>query len=370
MKGIALKVFQLKTFYLPLLAGTLVVAGIFGYYASIKALTIFPNNSEYGYYSYTDAANGGNSKVIAEHTTDSLYAITFKLNKDFHSPYVGFTVGQQEQQIINASKYNELSIGIAGENIDRIGIAIYTPPYKNNNVSTTTETLYYSFLNIANKQKLYKIPLTQFQHPDWWEDLNHIPKEERNPKIDSILHFNIGSAFSQQIGNEKTIKLYSLALTRNNTALFTTILLVFAIVMVFTYAINFYLLQRNSKVTEITVAYKPLEVVPKQTSDDKSITYINENYENTELTLEMIAAETGSTTRSISNSIHDKFGCNFKTYLNRIRINESKRLLLETDLNIGEIAFKVGFNNQSHFNRVFKKELDLSPTEFRVQHKS
>jgi AraC-like DNA-binding protein len=32
---------------------------------------------------------------------------------------------------------------------------------------------------------------------------------------------------------------------------------------------------------------------------------------------------------------------------------------------MGEIAFKVGFNNQSHFNRVFKSMVGINPSEFR-----
>lgn len=56
---------------------------------------------------------------------------------------------------------------------------------------------------------------------------------------------------------------------------------------------------------------------------------------------------------------------NFKTYSNTIRLTEEKRLLQETDLPISDIAYITGYNHISHFNRVFKKELEVSPRECR-----
>lgn len=84
------------------------------------------------------------------------------------------------------------------------------------------------------------------------------------------------------------------------------------------------------------------------------------------LTLELISKETTVTPRRIAHTIYEKYKCNYKTYINRIRINESKRFLTQTDLTIGEVAYKVGFNTQSHFNRVFKSETGLIPTDYRT----
>jgi AraC-like DNA-binding protein len=55
----------------------------------------------------------------------------------------------------------------------------------------------------------------------------------------------------------------------------------------------------------------------------------------------------------------------FTQYLLQLRINEAQKLLQESDLSIGEIAFRVGFENLSYFNRVFKSIAGISPREFR-----
>lgn len=60
-------------------------------------------------------------------------------------------------------------------------------------------------------------------------------------------------------------------------------------------------------------------------------------------------------------------GINFTDYLSRVRIEKSKNLLLNPNLRISEIAFEVGFQSLTHFNRVFKKILGHSPTEYRAQ---
>ena len=60
-------------------------------------------------------------------------------------------------------------------------------------------------------------------------------------------------------------------------------------------------------------------------------------------------------------------GINFTDYLSRVRIEKSKNLLLNPNLRISEIAFEVGFQSLTHFNRVFKRVLGQSPTEYRAQ---
>ena len=58
-------------------------------------------------------------------------------------------------------------------------------------------------------------------------------------------------------------------------------------------------------------------------------------------------------------------GVTFTEYLIRIRIERVKKLLVNPNLRISEIAFQTGFQSLTHFNRVFLKLTELSPTAFR-----
>jgi AraC-like DNA-binding protein len=60
-------------------------------------------------------------------------------------------------------------------------------------------------------------------------------------------------------------------------------------------------------------------------------------------------------------------GLNFTDYVSRVRIEKAKNLLLNPNLRISEIAFEVGFQSLTHFNRVFKKIIGQSPTQYRGQ---
>ncbi len=58
-------------------------------------------------------------------------------------------------------------------------------------------------------------------------------------------------------------------------------------------------------------------------------------------------------------------GINFTEYVSRTRAEKAKNLLLNPNLRVSEIAYEVGFQSLTHFNRVFKKIVGESPTEYR-----
>jgi AraC-like DNA-binding protein len=60
-------------------------------------------------------------------------------------------------------------------------------------------------------------------------------------------------------------------------------------------------------------------------------------------------------------------GLNFTDYVSRVRIEKAKNLLLNRNLRVSEIAYEVGFQSLTHFNRVFKKVLGVPPTLYRTR---
>ncbi|MFB3904002.1 MAG: PocR ligand-binding domain-containing protein [Acidobacteriota bacterium] len=58
----------------------------------------------------------------------------------------------------------------------------------------------------------------------------------------------------------------------------------------------------------------------------------------------------------------------FAEYVQRLRVEETTKLLRTSRQTVTEIACSVGFNNISHFNRVFRKLVGCSPTEYRSRH--
>jgi AraC-like DNA-binding protein/ligand-binding sensor protein len=58
-------------------------------------------------------------------------------------------------------------------------------------------------------------------------------------------------------------------------------------------------------------------------------------------------------------------GLTFVDYLSRVRIEKAKILLYDNGLRVSEIAYEVGFQTITHFNRIFRKLVGYSPTEYR-----
>lgn len=92
--------------------------------------------------------------------------------------------------------------------------------------------------------------------------------------------------------------------------------------------------------------------------------YIKDNYQMP-LTLEMAAGQMMLNPSYFSTLFKQTTGSSFKDYLNYIRIEESKKLLTNTNGTILDIALTVGFENQSYFTKVFRKYTGITPKQYR-----
>lgn len=96
----------------------------------------------------------------------------------------------------------------------------------------------------------------------------------------------------------------------------------------------------------------------------KAISYISQNF-SSPITLEETANYVHLNPAYFSTIFKQSCGSSFKEYLNMVRIEESKRLLANTDYSIIDIAVATGFEDQSYFSKVFKKYTGLTPKQYR-----
>jgi AraC-like DNA-binding protein len=87
---------------------------------------------------------------------------------------------------------------------------------------------------------------------------------------------------------------------------------------------------------------------------------INKNLSNSTLDVQFIADNMAMSRASIYNKMKELVGIGIKDYINKIRLTEATRLLVNTDLTIMEIADKTGFSNQQYFSTVFKQAYGTS----------
>ena len=89
-------------------------------------------------------------------------------------------------------------------------------------------------------------------------------------------------------------------------------------------------------------------------------------YLDDKLTLQKLAAQFNLPEKQLSLLINQHTGKHFFDFINEFRINDAKTLLKEqSQLTVLEVLYEVGFNSKSSFYTAFKKETNLTPTDYR-----
>lgn len=98
------------------------------------------------------------------------------------------------------------------------------------------------------------------------------------------------------------------------------------------------------------------------------IEYINNNYHK-DLSRDYIAEKFNINSKALSTMIKQELGTTFIDYLAQIRIEEASKLIRTTDMTITDIYEQIGFNNRTTFIRTFKKEVGITPSEYKKKFK-
>ncbi len=97
----------------------------------------------------------------------------------------------------------------------------------------------------------------------------------------------------------------------------------------------------------------------------KILDYINVNYADSSLSLNMIAHELGFQKDYISKLFKEEYGENLFVVIERIRIEKACELLKNTNFKIVDVSKSVGYNSDISFRRAFKKVTGLTPVEYK-----
>lgn len=106
----------------------------------------------------------------------------------------------------------------------------------------------------------------------------------------------------------------------------------------------------------------------RQKSQSKAVLlakqYINEHYADP-LTLETIGQIVGLNPSYFSSIFRKESGCTFIDYLTELRMKKARELIVDTDLEIIEIAEQTGFHDLKYFSRCFRKNTGMTPVAYR-----
>lgn len=96
------------------------------------------------------------------------------------------------------------------------------------------------------------------------------------------------------------------------------------------------------------------------------LNYVEEHYKE-DINLKELADSLYVNQAYLCREFKKSTGYSMMKFITNKRIREARELLRNTDLSVSEVGITVGYNNISHFHTMFKKEIGISPKEFRNQ---
>lgn len=97
---------------------------------------------------------------------------------------------------------------------------------------------------------------------------------------------------------------------------------------------------------------------------DAILSYINENFQNPDISLSKVAGDFSYTDKYLSSMFKKKTGSGFNAYLTEIRIKTACDLLKRKDFTVATVATAVGYRDSLYFSKIFKKHTGKTPTEY------
>ena len=365
------------------------------YFLPPKTISVLPGNGIHyrlsTYVSSIDTTRGSMGKLTT--VNDSLIVYEYMLDTVNHneslSPISGFSIKfdlDAQNNYLNVKKMRYLNIKIRMINEFAFTMHLKTREFFTDTTDTTkwyTQRYLYTDEKVDPRGSSLSLEFRSFREPYWWPD-----KIDKTLylKMDSVPDFRqvMGLDFQSPMGTRKLhvpvrMEMSEISFSEDPGAR-KKVCLSFFFVLVCAATLVAVLLslkksggrkephpqEGTAEESESQAPHIELKRFDEEQTE-KLDEYLKNNYQNPDLSIELVYRDTAISTERISYLLRKKYGKLFREYLNHLRITEAKYQLQETDRNIAEIAYKVGYNSIPHFNRVFRQTIGQSPKEFREQ---
>ncbi|HWW71595.1 MAG TPA: helix-turn-helix transcriptional regulator [Duganella sp.] len=360
------------------------VLAFFFIYRTFPAQTLLPahkGSSRWHYGTYSDVVTGGGSSVSLHDTSRDRLRFDFKLKDVTAYPFVATDLvledAQGRQTHADWSKFRTITfvakcspatsmmfeVSAFDEKFSKPGkFETYRPP-----------RTYFS----CNEQGMaVTLDLARLLIPEWWfatvkEDLGR-----QGYKLNRVGKIMFGTSTATPRNVDAYIEISELTLHgRDNRYLIALVAIVLGGWVAF--GVWFFMAHSRALLASVDsqmkinlplVAYRQLTLEPYKDKEKASILrYIASAYTDPKLDLETVVEGTGANRYKINEVLKSELGMTFTSYLNKLRLTEASRLLIENNsAAVSEIAYLVGYSNVPYFNKLFKEEFGCAPKSFRM----
>ncbi|OIJ43170.1 helix-turn-helix domain-containing protein [Massilia timonae] len=237
-----------------------------------------------------------------------------------------------------------------------------------------------SFFSCSEQGSRIELDLTRMETPQWWFAQAGLPLSRQSYRLDQVPKLAIGSTFQTPRDVPLVVDVSSLTLHGRDLrwilAPGVALLLAWAgfglwLFRAHARALRLELQDKLQKDLPI-VAYQQLSLelplAPRRDREKAAILQaMASRYAEADLDLDAVVQAAGVNRNKVNEILKAELGFTFTGYLNKLRLAEAARLLAEKgSATVSEVAYTVGYNNASYFNKLFKEEYGCTPKAFRA----
>ncbi len=322
------------------------------------------NNKDFKISLSDDRHTGGKSSIeIIKQSKELVYR--YVLNNKNSASAVRLVIQPSDSQFVDLSKYNKVFVSLKSGHRMKVPIIIcdHIPAYsKESNIDSYHPLI--NYIPVSTTPSRQELSLRDFVTPDWWYAFVSDKYQNEDSDMKSVKYILLANSRFYDKTDRDEVTISELRFEYD----FTLFFIVASIGTLLYYLV--YVLMFHSpllRIERIRLLYKQVDTVNYEDHDKNVVlTFIRDNFKNPELTVTDVQQATGIHERKVSGIIKKHANASFKQYLNAQRIEVAKKQLSATTLPISTIAYECGYNNITHFNRVFKAQVNQSPQEFRL----
>ena len=326
----------------------------------------------------SDTEFGGGTEHQITKVGDSI-EFGFKLVKKVPYPFLSFVLRFSGEEpslrgITDLSAYSIIKFHAACSYSNVLSLTIFT---YDKNITTWDESDSFrmpaAYFLCQEKRAEIEVDLRHLEIPEWWLEQN-TNLSDRGYDLSQSASITFGSSVQSSIDKNINVVIDSLFLEgRDWRYVYAGVLLLAcmwlgAILLCFRFysQVLAVVIKNTLQKDRGLVAYQQLTMQPHKDREKAAILrFMVTEYSNPDMSLDAAIAKLGVNRLKINEALKSEIGLTFNAYLNKIRLTEAARLLTENrDANISEVAYSVGYNSVSYFNRLFKSEYGCTPKVF------
>jgi AraC-like DNA-binding protein len=328
----------------------------------------------------SDAEDNGRSTIQLNDATQSLdYSFTISEGAPYNYASVDLSfiaADETSPRFADLSKYSHLRFNARCSPQNVLSFTVHTFDKRFTDLNNPeTFRIPMTFFACDDQWTQVDIDLRHLEIPEWWLNAHKLPLSDRNYDLSQVSGLSFGISVQSPKDVMSAAKIVELELIGRDWK-FAYIYGFCALALWLAYAFWFFKKHTQALIADLEermqkdrplIAYQQLSVEPHRDKEKSAVLrYMATEYANPDISLETAISTIGINRAKMNSILKDEIGLTFSAYLNKLRLTEAARLLSEkSEANVAEIAFSVGYNNVSYFNKLFKNEYGCSPKTFK-----